>query len=98
MNVYISETAKADLREIRQGIERVVPLRGDAVIQELVEHCEQLADMPLRYPLVLRYEGRGVRRCVHGRYLIFYRTRDESVEIIHIVHGARDYDSLLFPP
>jgi plasmid stabilization system protein ParE len=34
---------------------------------------------------------------VHGGHLIFYRVREESVDVIHIVHGATDYESLLFP-
>jgi plasmid stabilization system protein ParE len=46
---------------------------------------------------VPRYEHWGIRRCVHGNYLIFYRVREESVDIVHILHGATDYESLLFP-
>ncbi|HYM43182.1 MAG TPA: type II toxin-antitoxin system RelE/ParE family toxin [Steroidobacteraceae bacterium] len=95
MTVYISESAKSDLKEIEDAI---VPLRRDAVIQAILDHCETLATMPHRYPLVPRYEVWGLRRCVYGHYLIFYRTRDESVEVIHIVHGSRDYDSMLFSP
>jgi ParE toxin of type II toxin-antitoxin system, parDE len=37
-----------------------------------------------RYPLVPRYEHWGMRRCVHGDYLIFYRVRSDAVEIVRI--------------
>ena len=47
------------------------------------------------YPLVERFAQHGIRRWPHGRYLIFYRTREAQVEIIHIRHGARDYGRLL---
>jgi plasmid stabilization system protein ParE len=30
-------------------------------------------------------------------YLIFYRVSDEGVEILHVLHGARDYEAILFP-
>jgi plasmid stabilization system protein ParE len=32
-----------------------------------------------------------------GSYLIFYRVGTETIEVVHILHGARDYDPLLFP-
>lgn len=41
--------------------------------------------------------NRGVRRRPHGNYLIFYRVTPESVEVLHILHGARDYEAVLFP-
>jgi hypothetical protein len=34
---------------------------------------------------------------VHGHYLIFYRITTDAVEIIHVLHGARDFESVLFP-
>ena len=44
-----------------------------------------------------RYEHWGIRRCVHGNYLIFYRVREDAVDIVHVLHGAMDYESMLFP-
>ena len=44
-----------------------------------------------------RHAHLGVRRRVHGAYLIFYRIEKEAVVIIHILHGSRDYEALLFP-
>jgi plasmid stabilization system protein ParE len=43
--------------------------------------------MPLAYPLVPRYESRGIRRRPVGDYLIFYRLQDNRVEIVHILHS-----------
>jgi len=53
--------------------------------------------MPKAYQLVPRFEARGVRRVPHGDYLIFYRVIDDTVEVIHVLHGARDYEAILFP-
>jgi toxin ParE1/3/4 len=30
-------------------------------------------------------------------YLIFYRILNDTVEILHVLHGARDYEPILFP-
>jgi toxin ParE1/3/4 len=40
---------------------------------------------------------KGVRRLVHGNYLMFYRITEEQVEVVHVLNGARDYEPLLFP-
>ena len=50
-----------------------------------------LADPPKAYPLVRRYERFGIRRCVHGDHLIFYRLQPEQIEVIHVLQGARDH-------
>jgi plasmid stabilization system protein ParE len=36
----------------------------------------------------------GIRRAVHKRYLIFYRV-GKSVEVLRIIHGARNYEAML---
>jgi toxin ParE1/3/4 len=38
--------------------------------------------------------GEGIRIAVHGNYLIVYRERDETVQILRVVHGARDLNAL----
>ncbi|WP_445083416.1 type II toxin-antitoxin system RelE/ParE family toxin [Bradyrhizobium sp. TM239] len=47
--------------------------------------------------MVPRYEQKGVRRRPFGNYLIFDRVGNDAIEVIHILHGARDYEPLLFP-
>ncbi|ORE88029.1 plasmid stabilization system [Aurantimonas sp. 22II-16-19i] len=29
--------------------------------------------------------------------MIFYRVGDDRIEIVHIIHAARDYEAILFP-
>jgi addiction module RelE/StbE family toxin len=97
MRVVLTETAKEDLFEIGAYIRSDNPARSISFVDELLDACFALADMPSAYPLVPRYEPRGIRRRVHGNYLIFYRVREELIEIIHVLNGARDYETLLFP-
>lgn len=77
MQVVITAAAKLDLFRIGEAIRREAATRVDPFVQALIDHCAQLAEMPRRYPLVPRYEERGIRRCVHGTHLIFYRVRQE---------------------
>ena len=41
--------------------------------------------------MVPRYERYGIRRCVHGDDLMFYRLQPEQIEVIHVLQGARDH-------
>jgi plasmid stabilization system protein ParE len=38
-----------------------------------------------------------LRRKVYGNYLIFYDIGPDAVEILRILHGARDYAQIVFP-
>ncbi len=97
MIVVITEEAEADLEQIGDTIAVDSPQRAISFVRELRGRCEGLADFPKAYPLVPRYEDRGVRRRVHGNYLIFYCIGIESIDVLHVLHGAMDYEPLLFP-
>ena len=96
MKVVITAAAKADLLAIRRYIETDNPSRALSFVEELLDRCLALADTPRSYPLVPRYERYGIRRCVQGDDLIFYRLQPEQIEVIHVLQGARDIEALLF--
>jgi plasmid stabilization system protein ParE len=96
MRVVITAAAKADLLPIRRTIGADNPSRAVSFDEELLDRCLALADTPRAFPLVPRYERFGIRRCVHGGYLIFYRLQPEQIEVIHVLQGARDIEAILF--
>jgi plasmid stabilization system protein ParE len=97
MIVLITAQAEADLERIGEHIAEESPQRAISFVRELRETCEGLGDMPKRFPLAPRFERVGIRRRVHGSYLIFYRIGQETIDVIHVLHGAMDYEPLLFP-
>ncbi len=97
MIVVITQKAEADLESIGDHIAQESPESAVTFVRELREACEGLGDMSKRFPLVARYEHAGIRRRVHGNYLIFYRVGIETVDVIHVLHGAMNYEPLLFP-
>ena len=96
MNVVWTAAAEADLEQISDYIKLDNPVRAVTFVREIVEAGEGIADMALAFPLVPRLEHRGIRRRGFGRYLIFYRIDGEMVQVLHVVHGARDYIRSLF--
>jgi toxin ParE1/3/4 len=97
MRVVLSDEAQADLREIALFIVRDNKIRARSFVRELQAKARDVANMPRAFPLVPRYEHFGIRRRPWRDYLIFYRIEDERIAIVHILHGARDYEALLFP-
>jgi plasmid stabilization system protein ParE len=97
MNVEFTVAAEADLEEIGDYIARDNPVRALSFVRELARSCLELAEMPEAWPIVPRYQHHGIRRRVHGRYLIFYRITGSKITILHILNGAMDVDAILFP-
>ncbi|HZC15718.1 MAG TPA: type II toxin-antitoxin system RelE/ParE family toxin [Caulobacteraceae bacterium] len=97
MKVVLTRSAEADPEAIVDWIAKDSPRRALTFIRELRTRCMALGEHPRAFPLVPRYETHGIRRRVYGNYLIFYRIEETQVTILHVLHGARDYEPLLFP-
>lgn len=97
MRVVLTRAALADLRAIGDYIAADRPGRARTFVRELLGKARDIGKGPSRFPLIGRYERLGIRRRVHGSYLIFFRVDPDAVVILHILHGAYDYETLLFP-
>jgi toxin ParE1/3/4 len=97
MRLIFAKEAKEDLIRIGDAITQFNPLRAISFVDELAAKCEVLKHSPLIYSLVPGHETEGIRRIVHGNNLIFYRTHDDRVEVLHVLHGAMNYQRVLFP-
>lgn len=96
MIVVLTAEAEADLERIGDWIARDNPSRAVSFIRDIRTSCLQLGKTPLAFPVIPRFQAAGIRRRVHGDYLILYRVTTR-VEIIHVVHGAMDYNRLILP-
>nr|WP_210382290.1 type II toxin-antitoxin system RelE/ParE family toxin [Jiella sonneratiae] len=93
----MTEKAIADLIAIGRYIRVDNPARARTFVAELKDACRTLANMPLAYALVPGYEQHAIRRRPYGNYLIFYRVDAEAVVVLHVLNGAQDFESILFP-
>ena len=86
--------ADADLDEIHAWIAENDPRAASRTINRIVDSVRRLADFPgsgQDRPEV----GKDVRSLVSGKYVILHRVGADSVDIVRIVHGARDLARLL---
>jgi toxin ParE1/3/4 len=96
MIVVLTETAIADLVAIGRRIRADNPKRAETFVAELEVRCHQLGAMPKAFALVPRHEDSSVRRRPYRDYLIFYRIAADTVDVLHVLHGAQDYEAILF--
>jgi len=96
MQVDITDEAEADLEEITDYIAADNPGRAVSFALELRARALALGDMP-RAAQSRPDLGRGLRAAVHDRYLIVFRLRRDRVEILRIIHSARDISKALKP-
>ncbi|TCT07713.1 type II toxin-antitoxin system RelE/ParE family toxin [Aquabacter spiritensis] len=97
MRLVLARAAEADLERIGDHIAKDNPARALSFVGELQARLLGLLASPHAFPLVPRYEHLGIRRCVHGNYLIFYRVAGQEVQVLHVLHGAMDVEAHLFP-
>jgi toxin ParE1/3/4 len=86
--------AEADLVDIWIYIAADSPAAAERVIRRLEAAEGRLAQFPEMAPLREELLP-GVRAWAVGEYLIFYRVDPDAVEILRILHGARDLGDLL---
>ncbi len=87
----------ADLEQIGDFIARDSPRRAATFIRELRQPAIAIGAAPRAFPLIARYRQHGIRFRAFGSDLIFYTLGDDRLAIVHVLHGARDYEALLFP-
>jgi toxin ParE1/3/4 len=94
MHFEIKQGARFDLREIADYIAHDNPDSAESFIDELQARIETVFERPITFPARTEW-ATGVRSALFGRYVIIFRFGDDLVEILRVIHGARDIDSLL---
>ena len=88
-----SPAARSDLEQILTYLDRYSPPAADRFAIETDRVIDRIGKLPLigRDRSDLRP---GLRSVVIGDYVLFYRIVKRRVEIVRILHGARDIDSI----
>ena len=94
--VIYSDIAKADLREIWDYVSDDSQLQADRLIERFRSKLEHLAKWnTLGRP---RPEiSVNCRSYPFGKYCFFFRPIDNGIEVIRVIHAARDLDQIEFP-
>jgi toxin ParE1/3/4 len=105
MNYRLVPSAEADndvfdiacyLADQREGLGFRFYECVDATYQQITDNPQWKGVGPFQHP-----EAQNIRICPvqqFKNYLIFYRIESDRIEILRVLHGARDYMSLFDAP
>ena len=89
-----SPQAKADVAEILSNLEERSRGAAKRLAQAIQKRCEVLRKVPMM--------GRarddlapGLRSIVIEKYVLFYRVTSDAIEVVRVLHGARDIESIM---
>jgi toxin ParE1/3/4 len=92
--VTFSPKSRQDLIDIGDYIAKDSRANARRFVGKLMEQCKRIGNAPLGY------SGRedlapGLRMAALGRYVIFFRVIDSTVQIERVLHGARNLPAVL---
>lgn len=89
-----SQQAADDLKAIHDHIALDSRRHARDFVRALREAAQSLKDMPFRGPTVPEFEPSAFRQLSFRGYRIIYQVDAEAVQLLAIVHGARDLRAL----
>jgi addiction module RelE/StbE family toxin len=95
IRVVWTQPAREDLREIRDFIARDSAHYARAVAAGLVSAVDRLRDAPLLGRVVPELARPNLRELIEGTYRIVYRVTADEVQILAVVHGAREFPTAM---
>lgn len=95
MKVRITRRAYLDIEEIGDWIADQNSDRAASFTKELFDRYQSLGDQPRRFPVAHIVRGRNVHKLTHGDYLIFYFIVENRVDVARVIHGSRDWASIV---
>lgn len=94
--VLFSPAADADLDEIWHYVANDSLLQADRLLERFrlkLEHLAQWNTLGRPRPEI----ARNCRSYPFGKYCFFFRPMDDGIEVIRVIHSARDLDQIDFP-
>ncbi len=90
MKVRWTETAQDHLDAIYAYIAQNSPEYALRMVDRLTRRSQQIADLPLSGRRVPEYEMDQIREVIEKPYRIIYHVKPDQVDIVAVLHGARD--------
>ena len=92
--VLFTPSAERDLNHILDWIAEDRPLTAVKVITKIRDKCRLYATQPKIGQRRPEFPGE-YRSFPVDRWVVFYRTRDDGIEVHRVLDGSQDLDSLL---
>ena len=87
MRIRWTMQAAEDIVGIVYHIQEENPSAAQQVAEQIIGSLEKL----MTFPRIGRPGEQGTREMVTGSYIVVYRVAKESIELLHIWHGAQNW-------
>jgi addiction module RelE/StbE family toxin len=91
--VVWTDPAISDLDCIHEYIARDARVYADAMVQEIFDAVDRLENFPLSGRVVPELNEVNTREVIVGSYRVIYDVSDETIRILSVLHGARNFPS-----
>lgn len=98
--LHFSGQARANLKEISDFISDASGSEdvAESFLSRLVERCRHMASLPGTLGTARPELYSDIRSTPHKGYVIFFRYRDDGMEIVAVLHGSRDAEKVGIAP
>lgn len=90
VRVILSASAQQDIAEALAYITPDSPRAAGLLARRLKAAAMELTSRAKLYPVVLHAKEEAIRRRAVGSYTIYFRLTADRVEVLRILHAARD--------
>jgi toxin ParE1/3/4 len=90
MKVHWTQTAESHLAAIHRHISLDSIAYAKRMVDRLTRRSQQIAAFPYSGRAVPEYEMETLREVIEGPYRIIYLIKPDQLDVIAVVHGARD--------
>jgi toxin ParE1/3/4 len=90
MKIVWTEPAIEDLHELHAYIARDSEMYASGFVERIILAAEQLIDHPKVGRMVPETNDENIRELLFQRYRLIYRIKGDDIEMLSVIHGARD--------
>lgn len=90
MKVLWTDSAIAQLQAIHDYVAQTSPDYAVRIVDRLTRCSIQIAAFPNSSRMVPEYERNEIREVIEGRYRIIYLVEVSQVQVLAVIHGARE--------
>lgn len=94
MKIVWTDPAVEDLRELHAYIARDSEVYASGFVERIILATERLIDHPKLGRFVPETNDENIRELLFQRYRIVYRIKKDNIEVLSVIHGARDLGDL----
>ena len=89
MTIIWTQKAEKQLDQIFEYIASDSSLYAYRTVGQIIEEAESISSHPRKGRRVPEYERDDIREVFHHPYRIIYLVKDDIIEILSVIHGAR---------